>query len=70
MRSMQELFFGWAGWDGTLRLPNVFVTEKEHNFQTDENIELLHLKRKKKKLIYLNSRRYFVVHCLNTSKKK
>ena len=49
MRSMQELFFGWAGWDGTLRLPNVFVTEKEHNFQTDENIELLHLKRKKKK---------------------
>ena len=48
MRSMQELFFGWAGWDGTLRLPNVFVTEKEHNFQTDENIELLHLKRKKK----------------------
>ena len=56
-------------------VPNVFifVTEKEHNSQTDENIALLHLKRKKKNLIYLKSYRYFVVFCLcclNTSKQK
>ena len=32
-------------------VPNVFifVTGKEHNFQTNENITLLHLKKKKKK---------------------
>ena len=43
----------WVGWDGTLCVPNVFifVTEKEHNFQTEKNIALLHLKRKKKDLI-------------------
>ena len=61
MRSnkQQELFFWqWRGREGgldeTLRVPNdyvfIFATEKEHNFQTDENIALLHLKRKKKNL--------------------
>ena len=50
MRSMQKLFFGWAGCDGALFVRNVFIFEKEneHNFQTDENIALLQLKRKKK----------------------
>ena len=57
MRGIQEFFFfGWAGWDGTLC-----------NFQPDENIALLQL-RERKKLIYMNSQRYFVVYCLNTSK--
>ena len=48
----------WAGWDGTLSVPNVFifVTEKEHDFRTDEDIMLLHPERKKKNLTYLNSR--------------
>ena len=47
---MQKLFFGWAGCDGALFVRNVFIFEKEneHNFQTDENIALLQLKRKKK----------------------
>ena len=38
------------GRDGTLCVPNVFnfITEKEHDFQTDENIALLYLERKKK----------------------
>ena len=50
--------------------PNVLIfrTEKEHNFQTDENTE-----KGKKNLIHLNSHRYFVVYCLyclNTSKQK
>ena len=72
MRSnkQQELFFWqWRGREGgldeTLRVPNdyvfIFATEKEHNFQTDENIALLHLKRKKKTC--LSSHRYFVVYC-------
>ena len=59
MRSIQELFFSWVGWDGTL-----------YNFQTDKNIALLHYKGMKKKLIYLNSHRYFVVYFLNTSKQR
>ena len=38
------------GRDGTLCVPNIFIsiTEKEHDFQTDENIALLHLERKTK----------------------
>ena len=39
-------------------------------FQTDENIALLYLERIKKNQIYLNSHRYFVVCCLNTSEQK
>ena len=50
----------------------IFVTEREHNFQKGENIAFtLHLERKKK--IYRNSHRYFVVYCLsclNTSRQK
>ena len=40
----------WVGRDWTLCVPNVFIfiTEKEHDFQTDENIALLHLDRKTK----------------------
>ena len=51
MRRNKSYTFG-GGLDETLRAPNVFIfaTEKEHNFQTDENIALLHLKRKKKNL--------------------
>ena len=53
MRRNKSYTFGGGeggGLDETLRAPNVFIfaTEKEHNFQTDENIALLHLKRKKK----------------------
>ena len=40
------------------------------NFQTDENIALLYLERIKKNHIYLNSHRYFVDCCLNTSEQK
>ena len=54
MRRNKSYTFGGGrgGLDETLRAPNVFIfaTEKEHNFQTDENIALLHLKRKKKNL--------------------
>ena len=48
---MQELLFGLAGSYGALCVPSVFisVTEKEHNFQTNENIALPHLKRKKER---------------------
>ena len=39
----------------------IFVTEREHNFQKSENIAFtFHLERKKK--IYLNSNRYFLVY--------
>ena len=39
----------------------IFVTEREHNFQKSENVAfILHLERKKK--IYLNLHRYFVVY--------
>ena len=52
MRRNKSYTFGGGrgGLDETLRAPNVFIfaTEKEHNFQTDENIALLNLKRKKK----------------------
>ena len=52
MRRNKSYTFGGGegGLDETLRAPNVFIfaTEKEHNFQTDENIAFLHLKRKKK----------------------
>ena len=59
---MQELLFGWVGWDGTVCVPKVFifVAEKEHNYWKNENIALLYLKRKKKNLIYPNSHSYFV----------
>lgn len=50
MGSMQESFFGWTGYDWILYVPNVFVTEKEHDFKTDENIALLHLGNNKKSL--------------------
>ena len=51
MRSMQELFFSakrveMGNFVNIMFL--IFVTEKEHNFQTDENIALLQLKRNKK----------------------
>ena len=51
MRCPQELFFRLGGlrW-GTLQI--AFVTKKEHNFQTDENIALLNSKRKKKRLFF------------------
>ena len=67
MRRDKSYTFGGGeggGLDETLRAPNVFIfaTEKEHNFQTDENIALLHLKRKKKTC--LSSHRYFVVYFL------
>ena len=66
MRRNKSYTFGGGrgGLDETLRAPNVFIfaTEKEHNFQTDENIALLHLKRKKKTC--LSSHRYFVVYFL------
>ena len=69
MRCLQELFFRLGGlrW-GTLQI--AFVTEKEHNFQADENIALLNSKRKKKRLIFLNLHRYFVVYCPITSTQK
>ena len=41
-------------------------------FQKNENIALLHFKRKRKNRIHLNSHRYFVVYrlsCKNTSGK-
>ena len=49
MSNMQELLFWLVGWNGTLCVPDVFifVTETENNFQTNKNIALLHLKRKK-----------------------
>ena len=66
MRRNKSYTFGGGrgGLDETLRAPNVFIfaTEKEHNFQTDENIALLYLKRKKKTC--LSSHRYFVVYFL------
>ena len=71
LRHAFELFLA-VGWDETLRIPNVFifVTEKEHNFPTNENIAIRHLRERKQNLIYLNSDRYFVVYCLNASKQK
>ena len=60
------------GCDETHCVPYIFTfgAEKKHNFQKNENIALLHLRRKKKKyLIYLNSHRY-CLYCLNTSKQK
>ena len=44
------MFLGLEGRDGTLCVPNVFffVSEKEHNFQKNENIALLQFKRKEK----------------------
>ena len=73
MRIMQELIFNWVCCGRTLCEPIVFIfgTEKEHDFKKNENIVLLHLKERKKRLIYLNSHRFFVVYCLyclNTSK--
>ena len=50
-----------------------FYDRKENNFQTDQNIALLHLKSKEKSLIYLNSHRYFLFYCLyylNISRQK
>ena len=49
---MQEFFFFvWAALYGTCCEPNVliFETEKEHKFQTDENIIFLFLRRNNKK---------------------
>ena len=73
MRIMQELIFNCVCCGRTLCEPIVFIfeTEKEHNFKKNENIVLLHLKEKeKKRLIYLNSHKFFVIYCLyclNTS---
>ena len=69
---MQELIFNWVCCGRTLCEPIVFIfgTEKEHNLKKNENIVLLHLKGKKKRLIYLNSNKFSVVYCLyclNTS---
>ena len=51
-----------------------FETKREHNFQKNENIALLHLKREEKNFVYLNSYRFFslvyCLYCLNTSKQK
>ena len=51
-------FFRWIGLDGTFCVPNVFIT-----FKRTENIALLHFKRKKKNLIYLNSYVGRVCYC-------
>ena len=66
MCSMQELFFfSRVGWDGTLCVPNVFITFKR------TKISYYFTSRESEKTIYLNSHRYhyFVVcclYCLNT----
>ena len=41
---MQELVYNWVCCSRTLceRIVFMFVTEKEHNFQKNENIVLLH----------------------------
>ena len=74
MCSMQVLFrLGGLRWDTLCTLCFIFMTEKENNFQTDQNIALLHLKSKEKSLIYLNSHRYFLFYCLyylNISRQK
>ena len=75
MCSMQELIFGWVGWGRPLCEPYVFifVTEKKHNFQKNENIVLLHVRERKKSLNNLNLHKFFVVYCLyclHTSEQK
>ena len=71
---MQVLFrLRGLRWDTLFTLCFIFMTEKENNFQTDQNIALLHLKSKEKSLIYLNSHRYFLFYCLyylNISRQK
>ena len=56
-----------------LCVPNVFifVTGKEHNIQTNKNIVLHHLKKKKKKpgLTQVVCG-LFSIYCLNTSEQK
>ena len=48
---MQVLFrLGGLRWDTLFTLCFIFMTEKENNFQTDQNIALLHLKSKEKTL--------------------
>ena len=60
---MQELIFlaGWVEVGHCVPTCNVFifVTEKKHNFQKNENNPLLHLKGK-----INNSHGYFIVYCL------
>ena len=53
------IFFSWASWDGTLWF-TFKRTKISHHFAL----------RVRKRIIYLNSHRYFVVYCLNTSKQK
>ena len=49
--SMHELFFlvGWVKMGHCVPNVFIFVIEKEHNFQKNENMALLHPKRKTKK---------------------
>ena len=76
MRSMQELFFSakrveMGNFVNIMFL--IFVTEKEHNFQTDENIALLQLKRNKKPKLSELTQAFFFIYCLcclNTSQQK
>ena len=59
---MQVLFrLGGLRWDTLFTLCFIFMTEKENNFQTDQNIALLHLKSKEKSLIYLKLTQVFFV---------
>ena len=70
MRNMQELFFGWVGWDGTVWVLNVFifVTEKSITFKKRK-----YRRNTEKNRIYLNSHRHYLIYCLyclNTSRLK
>ena len=58
---MQELFFSARRLEmgHVMNLMFNFVTEKEHNFQTDENIALLHLNWERKNLNYLSWQVFF-----------
>ena len=59
---MQVLFrLGGLRWDTLCTLCFIFMTEKENNFQTDQNIALLHLKSKEKSLILSKLTQVFFV---------
>ena len=59
---MQVLFrLGRLRWDTLCTLCFIFMTEKENNFQTDQNIALLHLKSKEKSLILSKLTQVFFV---------
>ena len=55
---MQELFFGWVGWDGTVGLLSIFifVTKRSITFKNKSIPET-----QEKNLIYLNSHRDYVI---------